>query len=118
MSKEIRNEEVLEVLADFANALEAAVVNMRHKIGVVVGVKAPSMVKEETFNILKFETQTGSRIGEFEVASEKVNLPEKWSQAYNILDKNNATIGSRYHGETYQYSYWLYKDRIYRQKRT
>lgn len=74
-------------------------------------------VKEELFNILKFEKQEGAKIGEFEVAYKGNNLPDKWTSAYNILRQNNATINNRYHGENYLYNYWLYdKDKIYRQK--
>lgn len=80
--------------------------------------KPAASVDETTFNILKFEKQTGSRIGEYEVAYKAHNIPEKWVPAYGILSKNNATIASRYHGEGYLYSYWLYgTDKIYRQKR-
>jgi len=74
-------------------------------------------VKEETFNILKFEKQQGAKIGEFEVAYKANNLPDKWTSAFNVLRQNNATINSRYHGEGYAFSYWLYgEDKIYRQK--
>lgn len=73
--------------------------------------------KEETFTILKFEAQQGVKLGEFDVAHKASNLEDKWQSAYNILRASNATIKDRYHGEDYQYSYWLYgEDRIYRQK--
>lgn len=111
------DEKVLEIFVDFGNALEAAVVNMKRQIAEVVGVKGAVAVKEETFTILKFEKQQGNRIGEFEVAYAKVNIPEKFQQAHNILGKNNAVIGDRYHGEGYAYAYWLYGEaKIYRQK--
>lgn len=110
-------EKVLEILCDFANALEAAVVGMKHRIAELTGVKGAIAVLEETFNILKFDKQQGNRIGEFEVAYKKANIPEKFQQAHNILDKNSATISSRYHGEGYVHGYWLYgENKIYRQK--
>lgn len=80
------------------------------------GVKAAA-VQEETFTILKFETQQGAKIGEYEVAYNANNIEDKWSHAYNVLRNSNATIQSRYHGQGYQFSYWLYGEgKIYRQK--
>ncbi len=74
-------------------------------------------VQELTFITLKFEAQQGTKLGDYEVAYKQNNLPDKWQSAYSILRVNNATIKDRYHGETYQYSYWLYgEDKIYRQK--
>ena len=72
---------------------------------------------ELTFTMLRFEPQQGAKLGEYEVAQKTNNLPDKWNNAYNILKVNNASIKDRYHGEGYQYSYWLYvEDKIYRQK--
>lgn len=110
-------ERVLELLTDYTNAMEANAVNMKRQIAEIVGVKGAMAVKEETFNILKFDKQQGNRIGEFEVAYKKANIPEKFQQAHNILNKNNATISSRYRGEGYVHGYWLYgENKIYRQK--
>jgi hypothetical protein len=79
--------------------------------------KATAAVQETAFDILKFESQQGAKLGQFEVAYKQNNHPDKWQSAYNILRNSNATIKDRYHGETYQYSYWLYaEDKIYRQK--
>jgi len=112
-------EKIIEAVLNLANALEAAAVDTKHRISELVGVspqEAPA-VKEEVFNILKFEQQKGEKLGEFEVAHKSSNLPDKWSHAFNILRRNNATIKCRYHGKDYTYSYWLYgEDRIYRQK--
>lgn len=78
--------------------------------------QAPA-VQEVTFTTLKFEAQQGAKLGEFEIAYKHNNLEDKWRAAYNILRNCNATIKDRYHGDTYQYSYWLFaEDRIYRQK--
>lgn len=80
-------------------------------------ISPAAAVQEATFNILKFESQQGTKIGEFEVAYAPNNISEKFSQAYNILRNSNATINSRYHGEGYKFAYWLYgQDKIYRQK--
>jgi hypothetical protein len=79
--------------------------------------KPAVVVQELNFSTLKFEAQQGAKLGEFEIAHKANNLDDKWSTAYNILRNSNATIKDRYHGETYQYSYWLYgEDKIYRQK--
>ena len=116
MSEE-KLQRLMEIIVDYSNATEAAAVNMKRQIVEVVGVKGIVAVKEETFIILKFEKQQGNRIGEFGVAYAKVNIPEKFQQAWNILNKSNAVIGGRYHGEGYTYSYWLYgENKIYRQK--
>ncbi len=112
-------EKIIEAVLNLANALEAAAVDTKHRISELVGVspqEAPA-VKEEVFNILKFEQQKGEKLGEFEVAHKSSNLPDKWQHAYNILGQNNATIKERFHEKDYAYSYWLYgEDRIYRQK--
>lgn len=110
------SEEVLEIFLDFCNALEAAVVNVKRQISQLTGVKIG--VQEETFKQLKWDTSTGARIGDFEVAFKAKNISENFKRAYNILHRNNATISNRYFGEGYDHSYWLYepKDRIYRQK--
>ena len=111
------SEEILEIIVDYANAQEAAAVNLKHRIAELVGVKEAIAVKEETFTILKWEEQKGVRIGSYEVAYKANNIPDKWNSAYNILRQNNATIADRYYGEGYVYGYWLYGEgKIYRQK--
>ena len=76
-----------------------------------------TVVDEITFSHLKFEAQRGAKLGDFEIAHKTANIEDKWQNAYNILRNNNATINDRYHGDTYQYSYWLFgQDKIYRQK--
>ena len=67
--------------------------------------KATAAVQETAFNILKFESQQGAKLGQFEVAYKQNNLSDKWQSAYNILRNSNATIKDRYHGEGYQHSY-------------
>jgi len=79
--------------------------------------KQPAAVLEMNFTTLKFEAQQGAKLGEYEIAYKQNNLSDKWQNAYNILRNSNATIKDRYHGEGYQYSYWLYgEEKIYRQK--
>jgi len=110
---EVFDEEVLGALVEAFSGLEAIAVQFKHSIGSIKGVS----VREETFNCLSYEKQTGNRIGEFEVAYKKNNIPDKFRHAYNILMKNNATISNRYHSGGYVFGYWLYgEDKIYRQK--
>ena len=110
-------EEILEILVNYANANEATAVELKHRIGKLMGVKETVAVKEETFTILKFEPQKGERLGDYEVAYKANNIPEKWSHAYGILRANNATIQNRYHGPNYEFGFWLYGEgKIYRQK--
>lgn len=108
-----------EALLKFLNGAEAGIVAAKRVIAEAKGVKEAPPAKEETFNTLKFETQQGARLGEYEVAHKNANLPDKFSPACGILRVNNAMIKSRYHGPNYVYSYWLFGekgDRIYRQK--
>ncbi|MCZ2809600.1 MAG: hypothetical protein O2V44_09625 [Candidatus Bathyarchaeota archaeon] len=112
------NDEILKILCDLANGLEALAIDIKRRVGELTGVTQAAAVKEETFTILKFEQQTGNRLGEYEVAYEVNNLADKWTHAYNILRQNNATISNRYDGEAYEYGYWLYgENKIYKQKR-
>lgn len=74
-------------------------------------------VDEQIFNILKFESQKGTKLGDFEVANKTNNDIEKWQKAYDILNQAKASIQSRYHGQKYAFSYWLFSEgKIYRQK--
>lgn len=79
--------------------------------------KPAAAVLELNFTTLKFEAMHGSKLGIYEVAYKQNNLPDKWQSAHNMLRSSNATIKTRYTGEGYQFSYWLYgEDKIYRQK--
>ena len=111
---EILETEFYDPLFSMLDAFESGITSFRHALGQKKGVEA---VKEETFTCLKFEPQQGAKIGQFEVAYKANNIEDNWTQAYNILRQNNATINNRYHGEGYQFSYWLYGEgKIYRQK--
>ena len=81
-------------------------------------IKEEQAVNENTFLPLKFEPQQGAKLGSYEVAYKANNPEDKWTSAYNVLSKTNASIQARYHGKDYQFAYWLYGDgKIYRQKR-
>ena len=110
-----------EALVDFCNALEAACVNLRMKLGDKPADRSASnnniAVNEITFTSLKFEPMIGEKLGSYEIAYKTNNIEDKFAQAYNILRASNATIKERYHDKTYQYSYWIYgENKIYRQR--
>jgi hypothetical protein len=102
--------EAIKIITDSANAYIEFTADVEEK-------SHADPVSELTFTMLHFESQQGAKLGEYEVACKASNFADKWSNAYNLLRDNNATIKDRYHGEGYQYSYWLYvEDKIYRQK--
>jgi hypothetical protein len=105
-------------LTELAQTLERASAKLRQTIASLSPTSnVVSVVKELTFSTLNFELLQGAKLGEYEIAYKANNLEDKWRSAYNILRNSNATIKDRYHGEDYQYSYWLYdEDKIYRQK--
>jgi hypothetical protein len=77
------------------------------------------LLSEETFNVLKWQSEKGARIGDFEVAYKSQNALDNWQHAYNILKVNNAVIGNPFHEDGYVYRYWIYEkydDRIFRKK--
>jgi hypothetical protein len=115
---EILEAEVYDGLFSLLEAVEGGIASFKRQAASRKGVSAePAAVKEETFTCLKFEAMKGARIGDYEVAYREHNLPEHWNGAFNVLKQSNATISNRYHGEGYQYAYWLYGEgRIYRQR--
>lgn len=112
-------DKLAEILVDYANAEEASAVNLKRQVVELVNAseKHPATVPEQTtFNVLKFEAQKGPTLRDFETAEKKNNVEQNWNHALNILKSANATINNRFHGPNYVYSYWLYTDRIFRQK--
>lgn len=111
------DETVLEILADFANALEAAAITLKQRVAEIASAGKATTANEEAFAVLTFEKRTGDRLGEYEISLKSANQDAKWNQAYKILEANNASINDRYHPEGYIYCYWLYdRDKIYRQR--
>lgn|GEM_PF-677649 len=101
-----------QMIADAANELLASMAPPEHEVR-----KEHAAVGEITFTILKWDAQTGSKLGDFEVAYKPSNIEDKWQNAFNILRNSNATIKERYYGAGYGFSYWIYgQDKIYRQK--
>jgi len=112
--------EILDILEQFARDLELAEVNITRSFKGLRPEKpqqAITAIQEAVFTALKFEPQKGAKIGDYETAFKESNVPDNWNSAYNILKVNNATIANRYHGPTYEFSYWLYGEgKIFRQK--
>jgi len=89
----------------------------RKQIDFLTPQEVKEHVEESLFSELKFEAQTGSKLGNFEVAYKSSNDAGKWTQSYNILSEAKATIKDRYHGKNYAFSYWLFgEEKIYRQQ--
>jgi hypothetical protein len=111
------NEKLEADLLDFVSAIESACFDFKQKIAQKHAIfdQEASAVSEINFN-LNFIEVTSPKLGSFEVAEEKDNPTEKWTRAINILKQNNSTISTRYHGNNYTFSYWIYNGKIYRQK--
>lgn len=112
------SEKLSEAIIDFANALEAACVQLKRYIGERHGVG----LKESTFtSLLGWEKSQGERLGEFEYTSREANNnSDAFNHAYNILKANDATIKNHLSEKGWRYRYWLYPDRpdiIYRKLR-
>ena len=107
-----------EDVTDFANAIEAAAVNLKQRIAQRHGVaeeQETKTVSENNFD-LTYAKHTGAKLGEFQIADEKDSPSDLYKRALNILKQNKATIKDRYHGNGYVYGYWEYQDKIWRKK--
>jgi len=107
------NEEVYELILDFANALEAAAVSIKQRVS--QKVKTPQ-VSEGPFLTLKYEKRTGNKLKDFEVATKTLNSSsEDFTRCLNILKRNKATIQDRFHDQGWRFSFWEYNEAIYLQ---
>ena len=108
-----------EIFLDYLNAQEAACVSARRQISELFNVTEPTQQKtapEQAFQILKFQEHKGSKLNEFATAERANNDEQAWLNAFNILKASDATINKRFHAAGYMYSYWIYDERIFRQK--
>lgn len=106
--------------------LDKLILELQSKISIVTDDKSPpdQLVsnpsepdnKEVTFSILHWQSLQGKKLGTYEVAIKPKKEDATWLYAQKILQENNATIDNRYHEPTYQYSYWLFGDVIYRKR--
>ena len=110
----------LEDLVDFVDGVEACCVKLRRQIEKLLGSEVKPKILEETFTVLKWQSEKGSRLGDYEVAYKSQNVLDNWVHAFNILKANNSVIGNPFYEEGYQYRYWIfpekYGDRIFRKK--
>jgi hypothetical protein len=109
-----------EDIVDFCNAAESACVKLRLQIEKLLGREVKARIPEERFNFLKWQEEKGSRLGDFQVAYAKLNVPESYSHAFNVLKANNSFIANPFHEEGYEFGYWIYpqkySDRIFRKR--
>lgn len=117
----MHDEGISEALDLFCEAMENAVQVLKQALAKIPKEQAQAGLSEEAFNLLKWESQKGERLGNFEVAFRASNLPDKWNHAFNILRANNATIKNHFAHEGFAYHYWLYldkyQDRIFRKRK-
>jgi len=70
------SEEILEIIVDYANAQEAAAVNLKHRIAELIGVKDAAAVKEPSWDPSKIKwSEAQGSSGPYE-RSEDVNNPD------------------------------------------
>ena len=106
------SEKLSEAVVDFANALEAACVQLKRYIAEQHGVG----VKEETFtSLLGWTPSKGERLGNFEwCGREANNNSAAFNRAMAILKTSSATIKNQFGEENWKHKYWYYEDRIFR----
>ncbi|KPV64229.1 MAG: hypothetical protein AOA66_0318 [Candidatus Bathyarchaeota archaeon BA2] len=111
------NEGILELLADFATAMEAAAIQLKHEVAKIVKVQIGT-ISEEPFLNLKWEKKEGAKLKEYEFTSRVAkDGNDAFYHCLSILKANKASINNRFHCEGWKYSYWLYDDKpgvIYR----
>lgn len=106
-------------IVEFANEVISAAVELKRQIAdrhLTDEDETPRVVDESNL-FLNYQTYTGQKIGSYQVAEKKGNVEERFTRAFNILKADNATISHRYSGSNYKHEYWIYGEKIYRQKR-
>ena len=90
-----------EALADFCNSVESAVVSLRRQVSELAKAetRTETSIPEERFSVLRWEDEKGSRLGDYQAAYQKNNLPEAWSHALNVLRANNSLIADPFKEE-------------------
>lgn len=110
-------EEILDLLAEFATAIEAAL-QLKEEIARIVKVPMGT-ISEELFLNLRWEKSQGARLKEYEFTTKVANDGnDSFYHCLNILKANKASINNRFHCEGWKYSYWLYVEKpdvIFRQ---
>jgi len=78
--------------------------------------KSLQKVTEHIFTKLSYEEHNTQKLGVFGVADQESNDPQLFKEAFSILEEHKATISNRFHQEGYVFSFWIFQERIYRQK--
>jgi hypothetical protein len=118
MSEDLRI--LAEDIVGFLNSIEASCVKLRKRIEKLLGSEAKARIPEDSFNVLKWQDERGVRLGDYQVAFTKHNVPESWSYAFSVLKANNSFIANPFHEQGYEFWYWIYpqkySDRIFRKR--
>ena len=117
---------IVENLLLYCDAMDNATATLRQNLKKLGKSETPqatepqkNLVFETVFSNLNWSNENGAKLGAYQTALEQDNDPEKWKNAYNTLNANNATISNRFQKEAYQNSYWLFDKteyKIFRQK--
>lgn len=112
--------EFIEGLIELCDRLEALAVGLRQQTQAIMKTEAKAGIPEDRFNVLKWEIEKGSRLGNYQVAYQRHNLPENWVHCFSVLKANLSFIDNPFLEEDYEFRYWIYpqkyRDRIFRKK--
>lgn len=103
MSEQRDIEEVYEILVDYANAQEAAAVNMKQQIYKRVKT-AQAKYDEKDFNGLKWETKEGTK-GEYQQTTKEANQNNEIFQALQQILKDHSGFW-----QSSAHKYWNHRD--------
>ena len=109
-------EDILEIITDFANAMEAAAVSMKQQVANIVEVKVKTELSEEPYDRLLWTNGQGAR-GPYQMASAKNNSnSDLYRHLEAILKKNSG----RFSDKSWKHYYWLRQegDAIFRREKT
>ena len=101
-------EKVLEILVNFANAMEAASVDLKHSVKEVVGIEkmAPSEVKYDSkdFDSLKWETKEGTKASYQQTTKEANQNNDVFQALKKILQSHKGFWQNSSH------KYWFHQN--------
>jgi len=107
LALEVKTSTMETGLSEVCRALE---ISGLMKDGEAVTAKKES-VPETVFTCLNWGVLQSPNLGSFKVALKKDNNLEKWTKAYNILQKAVATINKRFLEPSYVHGYWVWQER-------
>src|SRR3990170_3525802 len=87
-------EKIIDALNLYVCAMDNAVQILKQALAKLEKKTQPSQtgLNEEAFNLLKWEVNKGSKLGNFEVTYKAQNPPDTWQHVFNVLKANGATI--------------------------